>query len=1014
MGLISYLAAGEPILASQMNSLVEELDDAITGLLSGKSPFAFIQLGEAYGLENKLFSIPFFFGDPARRRVLAGTTWQYSEDPFDDIFSSVSYEKLDIQRRRYVIGDVITDAQWEAVANAVGQHAKVGKSITADVWPLDWSLRPYRATVNSVKLWLQYLQDDGNEVQPWEHLHDRAVAEIVFEGMVAGTYSWPREWSKFGCLRLHNLDLKPLEILFEGLGSSVKIPALGCKAVRLGGCNDGLRTTFDQSFNYFWKFDDGYDQPVYDGPRNLSRGVWGTSGFNPLCSVPVMHEWLNRFAGVAYANRGFFFDPRVTWNGSSAYASKFAPTSDDTKIARMLIHGGAFKASIVVDGELTCVSDTAQWQSNSLVSQTLSFTPNGSNLVIASKVDGRLDVAPVSTNVIGELPVAMEGVEKTFSMSLPSYGRARLKESNQDASAIYYDEEWNTIEVSATWEMAEEEGDVFARKSAFIETIGDCKALKAEDENSPDNNISVHSDRSVAFDGRGLWMRWSVTHPIGRPWQAGGASGTEIFSNPAAFEFGDSSVTSFISSLIAGSPGSYDLLPCRLVRHTQDGIGFKRGGVWVFSDHPESIQGDNASGEDWTLLDPPSPTETDISIHGVAPATVDTRSHRLFPLGSNLERAIATIQDPVEWGAHRSEILAGTMTDEDRRRILRIPGAIEHFNLLAARLNAMTCIMPYQLTDLLAYGAPFHEDSAGVEITPRHAVRLDANPAAKALAVEFALPVSNYSEIQALVDAAERDATPYIGRDGTWLRALLPLIGWPSSDDLPAGEWLTLDALANASRRLGVPLYRIELSVPFAVDVAEETSSNGYYVESAAMWNTIERGDFSTRLDDFAVLEISKWRNPVKLSADANRNDVAVDVFANSFPTPGDVFAHPFQQYRGARLDKIEEVPRYARGWAWEDRSRLIVWPMPHFRYANQVPADFGGGFEQYFARIEAVAKPPVSAKAIDVASFLSGSGYLNLHPDTIRSIGWPTSEDWGTRTMTWITLVRQMGLWRV
>jgi hypothetical protein len=117
---LSYLNAGDEISAAQMNALVAELDDALTALLSGKSPLCFRPDYELQAGATTLLSIPFYFGDPSKRKILSGVSAQYDQSFFDTFVGTLQADGLNADTRRYIVKDTITPAQWESVRAMFG------------------------------------------------------------------------------------------------------------------------------------------------------------------------------------------------------------------------------------------------------------------------------------------------------------------------------------------------------------------------------------------------------------------------------------------------------------------------------------------------------------------------------------------------------------------------------------------------------------------------------------------------------------------------------------------------------------------------------------------------------------------------------------------------------------------------------------------------------------------------------------------------------------------------------
>lgn len=999
-----------------MNALVEDLDNAISVVLSGKSWLAFQTASALQGVSG----IPFYFGDPAKRKILAGNTLEYNPQTFRDIAPTLTFYGLNEQTLEWSFADP-TLAQYDSVGEMFGYSDDfISNCRFSNAWLFDWCLEPMLASYAFPSAdfgWMRCYRPGirPQVIMPSEQLHDRAVAEIIIEGWPDSIFHWPKFWGKFGCLRFHNLDRRTLTVLFHE-GTSVEIPPLGCKVVRQYGQEAGVRTGFDTRGTYLWRFQSG-DAPIYSATRDHNAGVRGCQGFSSLASIPLLHNWLDSFTG-------FHFDPRVRWDGSSEYAATFGTLEDSDCLAKYALHAGTYRSLRLVDGVYEVSTQAISWQGNTLRAPDLVFEKSGNTLSIKSAHDFTHDVIPLTTNMmptgahqIYEAPITVEAA------SAPA-GFSRIDAESAQVAARYFAPDFSPVDVEVAIPTGGTVGRLPPNQNAFDFTISTAKAMAYGGESTPSSSLSTFGERTLTFDGLELLSAWSYTIPLTHVLNT--APGGFLPANLAAWELG-TRWTIHATDTLARATEGYSILPGRIDRYVNEGPGYQVGPDWVFTQHPNMSRGDPQDGQDWRWVAPEA-VKPGLRYHGQAIGSTPTRTLPVVPASTFWIRAAEGSTSSEWWGEHRLEFLfAGNgLSLEDKRKIWRIGGAREHYNHLAARLNSLTVIQPLQFTDVIYWGAPFGSSNAtgnsGAQKPSRFACRLDEDAEALARADEWEIPTRTSADVPAFARLAEMDASDVYGDGVTWLNPALQLIGLPQTNTPPTYLWLSIDDIADLASRLGVA-YSVErlaqpmrLGVYVPEGVPPGTDSTWFSTSKfAAYWHTGGNYDFIQPIEPGTISAICQWTVPIIYGDTPSDNlDYIQSSFAQGSGSDGNL-SLPFSgiMRRFAVFERVQYSPPAPSGWQSESRSRLLVQPMPHLRFVGQTEDRFG----LQFVPIEARVSPPQSSAAVAIDDVVTSGTSTSLTLDALKPIldgaaGQP-SESWGDRNMVYVTLIPRSGSFR-
>ena len=1003
-----------------MNALVEECDEALKVLFSGKSPLAFGGLTAWSGV----LGIPFLFGDPAERKILAGDTRQYSGALFQTIAGGITIVGPDVDGT--LDCEDAVESRYEDVAELFGYGAGFKSDCDErDVWVFDWSLAvklAEDALLGADFGFLRLYDETKNAavVRPMEQLHDRAVAEIIFEGYDDTTFVWDPSWGKFGCLRFHNLDRQTLTIDFGALGT-VEIPPLGCQAVRQYGASGAQRTGIDTSRQYLWAFRHG-DAPVWEATRDQTRGVWGSQGYSSLASLSILRDWITA-AGLRMHR-----DPRVRWDGTSAYAASFALSSDSDCLAKYALHPGTFRSLKLEDEVWSVEVGTFSWSGNTLLCDLLDVTIDGAALQTISTHTDLHDVIPLTTNM---LPVGAQDALSSMEVevSSPIISFSRLDPDTAEVTRRYYDRvgavpdiDDPPIDLSMDLDVGTSvlrEADI---ESPFVRTVADAKAMAFDGDTEPDSDLSTFTARTTVFDGLTLLMGWSFGYPLGVPFDT--RSSGPIPSNMAEWDLDEEGWEFVGTSPLVNASEGYALMPGRLDRYVGVGdTGFLVGSDWTITQHPDVSRGTLADGQDWRW-DAPASVKPGIRYHGQAPGQATTRTWPVIQALTNWIQAVEESEDPDWWESKRDGILAGDLSADDRQRIWRMPGAREHYNHVAAVLNSIQVIDPFQFTDLTYYGDDFpaRGDTGGAPVPPRFGAYLVAGSDRRARAVEYGMDILDATDIPVF---AELEAQP-LGA-GTWLSEALPLVGFAASDTPPDIEWVTIDEIARIAETFGVPYTVERVSVPkrLAVyrteerDPGDDTLWFGVF-DTAAYFETngVSDYDFLETLDSRTAAAITTWFAAIDFP-DTPADNVAYVLaqFPQGVGDNPDIQPFGATQHMAVMIERVSYMPEISDLWTMESRSRVLIQPQPHFRFSEILDREdpfADSGFAYRYIQIAEVAAPDADAAALTLDTLMTAATSMMLTPTEIKAAIDPGGASWGDQAMTFVTLIDRVGAFRV
>lgn len=943
-----------------------------------------------------MLGIRFHIGDPAQRRIIPESVPAYDQAVFDGILTRLEVLSVDDEKGTALIADPSID-DYMLVGAMFGDPIFKTTCAINRVWLFDWSLRIERITHSGQSYRLKHGQGyDAREIPPEEQLHDRAVAEIVFEGFEPSTYEWDSNSCKFSCLRFHNLDLKPLRVNFAWIGQHIEIPALGCRTVRFTGFDaDGRRTGILKGLNYLWPLQRG-DAPIFESRRDRTAGVWGSPGFNPACSLSMAHQWLGLGYGLLGSGRyaGICYDPRVAWDGSSYYESRIGGVEDSDLVGRYGVQLGKFRIlTHDDDGNWTTAIDEFTWVSNRILSNTIGAAMSGSFVTLSSKLGGAPhDVVPMGTTLFGS------GVVDATEASIfqPIIGdvvqRVRWESSQFEWSSTYIGGSGSPVTVSATLSTSDETSAITSEEP-FAQTIGELRALKitpASTTETADSDLTVFSGQIAIFDGKTLKLAFSSATSLSR------AFAFDISTrSPAEWGIDSNEIRQHYGFEVIHLLPDTNAMIGRGPLWYQDAGGFELPDGWRFVEHPDFYAGDPGADYRWRA---PAPFKSQFQFSMPLPAPEATRNGVLFPVGSNLPRALQAAEAPDRWGEHRDALLAGELQDVDRQRVWRARAAIEHLNWLIAKVNSIRGVVPFDFRDLIYWGRRWDRSAPGPWRPSRYGCRVDDDEDLRAAALALGMEINTLAELSDIDRLLEEDERFSDGR--TYLASVADQLGIEVDDGMPEFSWVSIDDIVSEADRLGVWMHHETLVVPGRVSVLEGKRNTvfenfNWYSEDdfAAVWESPDGGEIVSEPSD-ATHALTIKGSPVAFNDDPLENQ---DFIAGAYDVPGQA-QFPFGEPRRAlRIEAATTAPTLPDGWSTSIETRITAFPIPFLAWDGTTPNRNLVGF----VPIRAVEQPPVNPVAILATRLDPGFQQIDLTPETMRDAfaaeGIP-SEDWGER----------------
>lgn len=288
--MIPLITSGRRVLASDWNTLFEELDEKLTELLGGKT---FLIEGVAWPWGKRFW---FHDGSPVRNVHAA-----YDHDPFTDAAADVALDVQLIDGTAKVIA--FTEHIPEPYCTAVGIPFGGSRSF------FDESLEVHKRTFSGEPHWIMEL---GFHRQ--QRFSSYGLAELICENIT--TLAFPSNWDRYRFFRIHNLGAASLTVTFSGGAHAVVVPAYGVKCVR----RDSAAAGYLDGWNYFNRFKPGdlrcFNQPLDDTSPH------GAMGANNVVNPAIVYQIIPIYQ---VANRPqWFSDPIDLYDITAQYGAYFA------------------------------------------------------------------------------------------------------------------------------------------------------------------------------------------------------------------------------------------------------------------------------------------------------------------------------------------------------------------------------------------------------------------------------------------------------------------------------------------------------------------------------------------------------------------------------------------------------------------------------------------------------------------------------------------------------------------
>jgi hypothetical protein len=593
--------------------------------------------------------------------------------------------------------------------------------------------------------WIRtFLSTGGSTGAIWyfEHVHDLAVADVVFEGQTARVFTWPTAWNKFQCVRFHNLDPNPtpLVVTFEETGQAFNLNPWDCLAYRR---NPTGPTWERQGFLLFRargsdiaRF--GNTMPWNDKVRaNPEANPWqilaDADAANNVASFAAVFWALECFTptGTPWEMRdslpgGGLSDAYDQRTGIWLKRSEMMPAppscpplgdaeNPETPVWRLRHHGGEAIICRSKDGVFTNTAvnldlDAMQEAGGDPLSG-LKLTVRSNDLLLEdmkTPVPDFTDVICLSCSLrAGPIYVPPGGTSVDDGVVLPKPVLYRVASSTVEETAYGRGTTVNQDHVFLGPEGSTPGGE-------FWQAFGDTAIADVDAYGPVENTWSAFPLDETRWDGRRLAKLLAVDFQTRTGNGSPGSSLADLWASHSVsveetkahwFQIGEVQVVPPI--------GGVWFLPERRRRKWEAAVD-----DIVFQPMILAARG-QPTGADWAA----KPT-TQAPLSGIArfeSPPIPTRPTFGVPLYISedmLDLLKVKALDPAWWAAHRTEIYAGTRPAGEKVPNLGVGLMSEHFNILAARLNAISEVVPFSFFDAQWYGTPFRPASVGIEDGP--------------------------------------------------------------------------------------------------------------------------------------------------------------------------------------------------------------------------------------------------------------------------------------------------------
>lgn len=889
--MIPLLSNGDSITHEQINAVADALDTALAALFQGQSPLLYLPLsGSPSWRESGLAGQMFVFGTQSDRRILAAVA----------------------SHNQAAVDALVIPGNIRSGINRVDDELRqVTLDLPSDA--LDRSLVAHRLTFTDgpdtrENYWCRMLVLSAGETEYFWHQKplELEVADVVFEGHSERLFHFKAEWTKFQCIRFHNLDPHPvpLTILFDGTETQVALPRWGCITMRR--TEDGLSWE-NQGFLLFPARESDLDRFGGTMPWNDKVGAGGLPWFflrhadaaNNVASFASVWRWLDYFSrgitpevlgtvgeGVQGANderTGIWYEHDVAFPDAAAPSNLSNPNDPESLVWRLAMHGGRFIVAKKFAGEPEHVCEMHSASIEELIAGghpsglKVSYELDELRLKIQDTTDlDYVDFIPVTANFAGFVPISIpadaSGVAcpRLAPVSTPIFFRLSGSEVRESAIGI------SNTQLATHEALGIEESDDGAPISQLPTTVGDLSPVTFED-GTRDNDHTFFEATGTRWDGRHFlgWAQATVVPQSGS--LCAFAVVNDLLGRPVYP--GDNSLFWTQASHCHTYParGGVWHLPDRARRawpprapdirhpHTFDNFGTAEGGDW----RAEATGKAPKSQVEMMQATPPALTY-DFSCAG------HTDIDSLVHLSS---RAL----DPIWWGQHRDAALAGQVLPDETRPVVGVGLHSTHYNLLAARLNAIEEVIPFSFFDAQWYGTPFapthNGEGSGIyggHIYPGdHLKTFVAGSVTQARAIALGVPIKSFSSqfphivalqsvsiegrfvglaTQPLLDDVNllNDLLIWFRPDrtisyGNIIRTTPPLFGdweftstwvnvWKTTNPeavVPDIRWVTVNAVRFLAQSLGIPFRLERLGFPLKVKTflatGEGAGARGYF-----------------------------------------------------------------------------------------------------------------------------------------------------------------------------------------
>lgn len=578
--LLPYLNGGEPILAEQLNTMLEELDRIVALALDDHClpfllgtrrdltlerlrPYFASLVPTYYANQSTYLTNTAFFGSGPQPISGYWGTWQYDHAQFEAaLAAAVAYTgptlpRYDAGPNKWAVINPLPASYWttQGRTKTGSDRDLLAKSLETH----QWTFTPPGG--DPELYWVQESFVIGNPTSTvgtnaTPSLPQRKYAfqqvDILLEGFNS-TLRIPAKWNKNNRWRFNNCDRHPTTVEFLRADGTVihslVVPAQGSKCVR----RDSPEGTYTNGFRYFQK-------SLYGDPRFWSHPTTDVVA-NPnllvrfikrvLAGEPEATTFLSSQAGVTYNQicaPTVMLDPHVRAPLTGAAAALYGAVTDATKVGDVLFHKGEF-LDVRTDpgtGAVTSTTITFNGCDALMTVNGLSVEENGDDLRMRSSEAGvQHDFIAKSTNLfctgVGSFllhPVIDGSAWFTLDRHMAFHDLSSVELATPVSKTLTY----NAVTaggglgavVSRTitrqdWKLVPADRAV-ACPLRHRHTLGEVKALRGTPNNPQNAQSSWSSSVALTSSGFCLYTTQTIplTHPLVSQFSApNGASGSE-------------------------------------------------------------------------------------------------------------------------------------------------------------------------------------------------------------------------------------------------------------------------------------------------------------------------------------------------------------------------------------------------------------------------------------------------------------------------------------------------------